>query len=164
MFPIATMCAVLEVSASGYYAWCRRPASAHAQRDRQLCVLVRASFDASKHRYGSPRIYEDLRAQDERVSRKRAMRLMQQEGLRARVRKRFRSTTMSDHDQPVAANVLNRVFSTNAPNRHWASDTTEFVIGESSKLYLAVVLDLYSRFVVGWAVSAINDSRCGETL
>jgi putative transposase len=72
------------------------------------------------------------------------------------VRKRFRSTTMSGHDQPVAANVLNREFTANAPNRRWAGDTTEFVIGGGGKLYLAVLLDLYSRSVVGWSVSAIN--------
>jgi putative transposase len=157
MFPIATMCQVLGVSASGYYAWSRRPESAHAQRDRQLQVLVRASFEASKRRYGSPRIHEDLLEQDERVSRKRVIRLMQEDGLQARARKRFKCTTMSDHDQPVAANLLDRQFTADAPNRRWVGDTTEFVIGESGKLYLAAILDLFSRFVVGWAVSAVND-------
>jgi len=151
------MCGVLGVSASGYYAWCRRPESAHAQRDRQLKVLVRASFEASKHRYGSPRIHEDLREQQEPVSRKRVIRLMQEDGLKARVRKRFTCTTMSDHDQPVAANLLDRQFTADAVNRRWVGDTTEFVIGESGKLYLAVILDLFSRLVVGWAVSAVND-------
>jgi putative transposase len=148
---------VLGVSASGYYAWSRRPVSAHSQRDRQLQVLVRASFEASKHRYGSPRIHEDLLEQDARVSRKRVIRLMQADGLKARARKRFKCTTMSDHDQPVAANLLDRQFTAAAPNRRWVGDTTEFVIGESGKLYLAAILDLFSRFVVGWAVSAVND-------
>jgi transposase InsO family protein len=157
MFPIAMLCQVLDVSASGYYAWCRRPESEHAHRDRQLRVLVRASFDASKQRYGSPRIYEDLREQQVRISRKRVIRLMQEDGLKARARKRFKCTTMSDHDQPVAANLLDRQFTADAPNRRWVGDTTEFVIGESGKLYLAVILDLFSRFVVGWAVSAVND-------
>jgi len=151
------MCQVLGVSASGYYAWCRRPASARARRDRHLRGLVRASFDASKQRYGSPRIHEDLREQEERVSRKRVIRLMQQDGLKARARKRFKRTTMSDHDQPVAANLLARQFTAGAPNRRWVGDTTEFVIGGSGKLYLAAILDLFSRFVVGWAVSAVND-------
>jgi transposase InsO family protein len=96
-----------------------------------LKVLVRASFEASKHRYGSPRIYEDLIEQDERVSRKRVVRLMQEEGLVARARKRFKCTAMSDHDQPVAANLLDRQFTADAPNRRWVGDTTEFVIGES---------------------------------
>jgi putative transposase len=157
MFPVATMCQVLGVSASGYYAWSRRPVSAHSQRDRQLQVLVRASFEASKHRYGSPRIHEDLLEQDARVSRKRVIRLMQADGLKARARKRFKCTTMSDHDQPVAANLLDRQFTAAAPNRRWVGDTTEFVIGDSGKLYLAAILDLFSRFVVGWAVSAVND-------
>ncbi len=151
------MCQVLGVSASGYHAWCRRPESAHAHRDRQLRVLVRASFDGSKQRYGSPRIHEDLREQDVCVSRKRVIRLMQEDGLKARARKRFKCTTMSDHDQPVAANLLDRQFTAEAPNRRWVGDTTEFVIGESGKLYLAAILDLFSRFVVGWALSAVND-------
>src|SRR5215217_8788093 len=82
---------------------------------------------------------------------------MQEEGLKARARKRFKCTTMSDHDQPPAANLLDRQFTANTPNRRWVGDTTEFVIGESGKLYLAAILDLFSRFVVGWAVSAVND-------
>ena len=82
---------------------------------------------------------------------------MQEEGLKARARKRFKCTTMSDHDQPVAANLLNRQFTAHAPNQRWVGDTTEFVIGASGKLYLAAILDLFSRFVVGWAVSAVND-------
>jgi len=150
------LCRCLRVTRSGFYAWQRRPESVHTKRDRHLKVLVRASFDASKHRYGSPRIYKDLRKQDERVSRKRVIRLMQEDGLKARLRKRFKCTTMSDHDQPVAANLLDRQFTAEAPNRRWVGDTTEFAIGESGKLYLAAILDLFSRFVVGWAVSATN--------
>lgn len=155
--PITRLCRWLKVSRSGFYAWRERPESAHAKQDRQLRVRIRASFDASKQRYGSPRIWEDLVEDKIHVSRKRVVRLMQDQGLRARARKRFKSTTMSDHDQPVAANLLNREFTAAAPNQRWAGDTTEFVIGSSGKLYLAAILDLYSRFVVGWAVSAIND-------
>jgi putative transposase len=120
-------------------------------------VLVRASFDESRQRYGSPRIHEDLREQEACVSRKRIIRLMQEDGLEARARKRFKHTTMSDHDQPVAANLLDRRFEAPGPNQRWVGDTTEFVIGGTGKLYLAAVLDLFSRFVVGWAVSAVND-------
>ncbi len=156
-FPITTLCQVLQVSPSGFYAARGRPESAHAQADRRLRVLVRASFDQSRQRYGSPRIHEDLIEQEERVSRKRIIRLMQEDGLEARARKRFKSTTMSDHDQPVAANLLDRRFGALGPNQRWVGDTTEFVIGGNGKLYLAVVLDLFSRFVVGWAVSAVND-------
>ena len=91
------------------------------------------------------------------MSRKRVVRLMQAEGLHARPRKRFKVTTMSDHGQPVAANLLNREFRADAPNQRSVGDTSEFVIGEHCKLYLATILDLFSRFVVGWAVSAVND-------
>ena len=148
---------MLHVSPSGFYASRGRPESAHARVDRRLRVLVRASFDESRQRYGSPRIHEDLIEQAVQVSRKRVVRVMQEEGLRARVRKRFKSTTMSDHDQPVAANLLDRRFTAEQPNQRWVGDTTEFVIGSSGKLYLAAILDLYSRFIVGWAVSAVND-------
>jgi len=82
---------------------------------------------------------------------------MREEGLWARARKRFRATTMSEHDQPIAANVLARQFAAERPNQRWVGDTTEFVIGSSAKLYLAAILDLYSHFIVGWAVSAVND-------
>jgi transposase InsO family protein len=154
---ITILCRCLRVTRSGFYAWQRRPESMHARDDRRLKVLVQASFEESKHRYGSPRIHEDLLEQHEHVSRKRVVRLMQEDGLVARLRKRYKLTTMSDHDQPVAANLLDRRFEAHAPNQRWVGDTTEFVIGGSGKLYLAAVLDLFSRFIVGWAVSAVND-------
>lgn len=156
---VTILCRCLRVTRSGFYAWQRRPESTHARTDRRLKVLVRASFGASQQRYGSPRIHEDLIEQQEHVSRKRVIRLMQADGLKARARKRYKATTMSDHDQPVAANLLDRQFAAAAPNQRWVSDTTEFVIGSSGsgKLYLAAVLDLFSRFIVGWAVSAVND-------
>ena len=154
---VSILCRCLRVTRSGFYAWWRRPDSTHTCRDRQLRVLVRASFDASRQRYGSPRVHEDLREQEAHISRKRVVRLMQEDGLVARARKRFKGTTMSDHDQPVAANLLDRQFEAPAVNQRWVGDTTEFVIGESGKLYLAAILDLCSRFVVGWALSAVND-------
>ena len=154
---ITILCRCLRVTRSGYYAWQRRPESTHARDDRRLKVLVRVSFEESKHRYGSPRVHEDLIERHEHVSRKRVVRLMQEDGLVARARKRYKRTTMSDHDQPVAANLLDRQFEADAPNQRWVGDTTEFVIGSSGKLYLAAILDLFSRFIVGWAVSAVND-------
>ena len=154
---ITILCRGLRVSRGGFYAWQRRSESTHARDDRRLKVLVRVSFEESKQRYGSPRIHEDLLEQHEHVSRKRVVRLMQEDGLVARLRKRYKLTTMSDHDQPVAANLLDRRFEADAPNQRWVGDTTEFVIGGSGKLYLAAVLDLFSRFIVGWAVSAVND-------
>jgi putative transposase len=154
---VTILCRCLRVTRSGFYAWQRRPESTHARDDRRLKVLVRASFEESTHRYGSPRIHEDLIEQHEHVSRKRVVRLMREDGLVARHRKRYKLTTMSDHDQPVAANLLDRRFEANAPNQRWVGDTTEFLIGENGKLYLAAILDLFSRFVVGWAVSPVND-------
>jgi len=151
------LCRCLQVTRSGFYAWQRRPESAHARRDRHLRVRVRASYDASRRAYGRPRIWKDLVEEGERVSEKRVGRLMREEGVVARPRRRFKTTTMSDHDQPVAANLLDRQFEAPAPNQRWVGDTTEFVIGGSGKLYLAAILDLFSRFVVGWAVSAAND-------
>ena len=97
-------------------------------------MLVRTSFEASTRRYGSPRVHADLREQAIRVSRKRVMRLMQEEGLQARAQKRFKCTPMSDHNQPVAENLLDREFREDAPTQRWVGDTTEFVIGESGKL------------------------------
>ena len=156
---VTILCRCLRVTRSGFYAWHGRAESTHARDDRRLKVLVQASFHESKQRYGSPRVHEDLIEQQEHVSRKRVIRLMQEDGLKARARKRYKVTTMSDHDQPVAANLLDRQFAAAAPNQRWVSDTTEFVIGSSGsgKLYLAAVLDLFSRFIVGWAVSAVND-------
>jgi putative transposase len=125
----------------------------------QLRVKVRAFFAASGNRYGSPRIWKDLVEDGEAVSRKRVVRLMQAEGLRGRVRKRFKLTTMSNHDDPIAANLLDRQFAAAGPNQRWVGDTTEFVIGTGQKMSLAAVLHLYSRFIVGWALSAVNDRR-----
>ena len=106
------------------------PESAHAKRDRHLKVLVRASFEGSKGRYGSPRIHEDLREQQEHVSRKRVIRLMQEDQLQARQRKRVKCTTISDPDLPVAGNLLDRQFTADEPNQRWVGDMTEFKIGD----------------------------------
>jgi transposase InsO family protein len=156
-FPITVLCRVLDVSRAGFYAAVGRPPSAHAVEDEKLKVLVRAAHEKSRRRYGAPRVQKELaEAQDVHVSQKRVARLMRQEGLRARPRKRFKVTTMSNHDQPVADNLLDRKFEAEAPNEKWVGDTTELVTG-NGKLFLAVILDLFSRFVVGWALSPVND-------
>jgi transposase InsO family protein len=155
--PLRKLCPWLGVTASGFYAWRRRPESKRSQEDRRLKVLIRTSFKEGRGYYGSPRVHDDLTEWKERVSRKRVIRLMQEEGLKARVRKRYKVTTDSNHDQPIAANLLQQEFTAERPNQRWVGDTTELVIGENGKLYLAVILDLFSRFVVGWAVSACND-------
>ena len=144
------------MSRAGYYAWRRRPPSLRSQQDVRLAVLVRAAHERSRRTYGSPRVHAELRAQGVHVGRKHVARLMRDEGLRARLRKRYRCTTMSDHGQPVAPNILDRRFEAERPNQRWVGDVTEILTG-GGKLYLAVILDLFSRMVVGWALSAAND-------
>src|SRR4029077_12451027 len=126
-YPLTKLCRWLGVTRSGFYAWRQRPESTHVLEDRRLKVLVQASFAESRRRYGSPRIHEDLIEQHEHVSRKRVIRFMQEDGLVARARKRFKCTTRSIHDQPVAANLLDRRFEAPGPNQRWVGDTTEFV-------------------------------------
>jgi transposase InsO family protein len=154
---VTILCRCLRVTPSGFYAWRLRPESTRSREDRRLKILIGTSFKEGRGYYGSPRVHDDLIEAKERVSRKRIIRLMQEDGLKARVRKRYTVTTMSDHDQPIADNLLKQQFTADQPNQRWAGDTTQLVIGESGKLYLAVILDLFSRFVVGWAVSACND-------
>ena len=123
---LSLLCRCLRVTRSGFHAWHRRPESPRRQQDRRLKVLIRTSFDASKQNYGSPRIHCDLREDhDEHVSRKRVIRVMHEEGVKARRPKRFVCTTNSDHNRPVAANLLTREFTAEAPNQRWVGDTTE---------------------------------------
>ena len=154
---MALLCRALKVSRSGYYAWIARPESNHSKEDKRLAVLVRAAHETGRCYYGSPRVHRELRAQGIRIGRKRVIRLMQAQNLVARKRKRFKCTTIADKSHPVAPNLLDREFYAPAPNQRWVGDTTELLIGSSAKLYLAAVLDLHSRFLVGWAVSAAND-------
>lgn len=146
------------MSTAGYYAWAAREPSQHARCDARLAVVIAAAHERSRKTYGSPRIAAELRAQGERVSRKRIIRLMQKQQLRGRVRRRYHCTTNSDHGLPVAPNHLAREFVAAASNQRWVGDTSEFLVGDSkSKLFVAVLLDLHSRFAVGWAMSAVND-------
>jgi transposase InsO family protein len=123
-------------------ATCRltRPESRHAPEDRRLAVVVREAHERSRRTYGSPRIHAELAARDEHVGRNRIIRLMQQEGLETRVRRRYRSTTMSEHDQPVAPNLLERRFEAELPNQRWVGDTTELFVGDGGRLFLAAIL------------------------
>ena len=157
---VTILCRCMRVTRSGFYAWMRRGLSARAQRDLVLRTKLRAFHAASHDRYGRPRLWKDLKEDGEAVSEKRVRRLMREEGLQGKVPKRFKQATNSQHDDPIAANLLDRDFTAAAPNQRWVGDTTEFVIGDGgAKLYLAAILDLYSRFVVGWAISAVNDRR-----
>ena len=151
-YPIRLMCRCLAVSRSGYYAWRKRPPSARAEQDARLGVEIAASHRASRRTYGSPRILRDLREEGHRVSRKRVARLMRELGLEGRRKRRFRATTDSRHRFPVAPNVLMRDFDVEAPNTAWVTDIT-YVATLEGWLYLAVILDLFSRRVVGYALS-----------
>ena len=155
-FGVARLCRALLVSCAGFYAWCVRPQSAHDVADERLKVLVHEAHELGRKCYGSPRVHRALKKQGVGVSRKRVVRLMQEEGLVGRARRRFKCTTDSQHELPVAANLLARQFTALAPNTRWVGDTTE-LLTPSGKLYLAAIIDLFSRFVVGWALSAMND-------
>jgi transposase InsO family protein len=155
-YSVAILCRMLKVSRSGYYAWCTRPESKHSREDRRLEVEVRAAHEAGRGYYGSPRVHAELKERGIQVGRNRVIRLMGEQGLRARRRRRFKCTTKSEPAHPTAPNLLGRIFSAEQANQRWVKDTTELLVG-SGKLYLAVVLDLFSRFVVGWALSSSND-------
>jgi putative transposase len=152
-FPVAPLCEVLGVSRSGFYAWQARPPAPRTQSDQRLAVEIAAVHAESRRRYGSPRVHAELRDRGRRVGRKRVARLMQAQGLRARPKRRFRTTTDSRHALPVAANVLDRQFATTVPDAVWVSDIT-YLWTLEGWLYLVVILDLFSRRVVGWAASA----------
>ena len=156
-FPVSVLCRSLEVSRSGYYAWVVRPESQRTRSDRALSVEVAAVHHESKRRYGSPRVHRELQSKGHRVGEKRVARLLRQQGLAARRRKRFVRTTDSKHAHPVAENILARDFLPAAPNATWAGDST-YIWTAEGWLYLAVVLDLFSRRVVGWAVSERIDA------
>jgi putative transposase len=149
------MCQVLNVARSGYYAWTRRisHSSRRQIRRKELIVRIRHSHHSSRQTYGSPRVLIDLHADDVKVSRNTVAKYMRQEGIRARRPRRFvPRTTDSQHDQPIAGNVLNRQFTRATPNEGWVSDIT-YLPTEQGWLYLAVVIDLYSRRVVGHAMA-----------
>ena len=153
-YEVGLLCRVLEVPRSSYYAWRSRTASDREQEDRRLSELINEIFNEYRQVYGAPRIHRELVARGEKVSRKRVARLMRENGLKAcQTLSRRPRTTDSKHGHPIADNVLNRDFDVTEPNRVWASDIT-YVNTTRGWLYLAVVIDLYSRAVVGWATSS----------
>ncbi len=152
-FPVRVMCEVLEVSPAGYYAWRGRPESGRATADQKLLGEIRRVHDGSRRRYGSPRVHAVLRAEGVRAGRHRVAHLMHQHGLAARRSRRGRPrTTNSQHALPSAPNLLQRQFTAPAPSQVWLADLTYVRTGEGW-MYLAVVLDLFSRKVVGWAMA-----------
>jgi len=151
-FPISLMCHVLKVQPSGFYAWLKRPESKRQKEDERLRVHIRASHKASRKTYGSPRVLRDLRADGVRAGRKRIARLMREEGLKGALPRKFKRTTDSAHDKPIAPNILNRKFSAvEQTNKVWVADIT-YIWTAAGWLYLAVVIDLFSRRVVGYAI------------
>lgn len=152
-YPIRLMCRTLAVSPAGYYAWRARPESARGAANRALMADIREIHQESRQTYGSPSIWQALVRGGQRVGEHRVARLMRQDGIRAKTVKKWRATTQSTHRFPVAANRLNRQFTVAQPNRVWAGDLT-YVWTAEGWLYLAVLLDLHSRAVVGWAMGA----------
>ncbi len=156
-YPIAVMCRFLGVSSSDFYAWQGRLPSARTQANVALCSEVRAIHAEARATYGSPRIHRELRRRGSRVSRKRVASLMRREGIYGRKRRRFRTTTDSNHDDPIAPNLLNRDFTSEQPGAVMVGDTTAIETKEGW-LFLAVLLDLCTRAIVGWAMSEHNDT------
>lgn len=146
------MCKVFKVSKSSYYKWLRNGPSDRWKENESLLVDVLDIFEASDKTYGSPRITEELRAQNRMVSKNRVAKIMQAAGIQARKRRKFKATTDSRHKYPIAPNVLDRNFSATRPGEIWVSDIT-YVRTYSGWLYLTVIIDLFDRKVIGWSMS-----------
>ena len=155
-YPVPVLCRVLRVRRSGFYAWFSRGPSARARHDQVLGEQIRAAFQDSRKTYGSPRLRAELKARGVRTSKRRIERLMRGQGLCARRKRKFTRTTDSRHKLPIAPNLLARNFTAAAPNRVWTTDLT-YIWTQQGWLYLAVILDLYSRRVVGFSMSASID-------
>lgn len=150
-FEVERMCRVLGVSRSGYYDWRRRGPSRRQGRHLRLLREIERAFRASRQTYGSPRVFKALRAEGQRCGRHQVERLMRRHGITPRRRRRFRKTTDSDHGYPVAPNLVNRVFAAESLDRLWTADITYIPTAEGF-LYLAVILDVCSRRIVGWGM------------
>lgn len=148
---VRRLCAVLGVSPSGYYARCRRQETSRVREDRHLKHRILSIHTEMKGRYGTPRIERSLRREGVRTSRKRVARLRRELGLRARTQRRYRLTTDSNHSQPPAPNLLERHFEAEEPDRTWVGDIT-YLSTTEGWLYLAFLMDTFSRRVVGWSV------------
>ena len=151
-FQVRMMCRVLSVSRSGYYEWRDRPPSARAEARAQLDAEVKLAFAAEKSRAGSPRLSRRLKLHGHTAGRHQVAQSLRRQGLRARGARKYKATTNSKHSLPVAPNLLEQDFSADRPNQKWVSDIT-YIATDEGWLYLAVVLDLYSRLVVGWSMS-----------
>lgn len=150
--PVTRMCALLGVSSSGYYAWKKRKPSRRQLDDMIYLAHIREHFQLSNETYGYPRMQVELAEQGVMIGKHRVARLMRDNGLKAAQKRRFKRTTDSHHDHPIAPNLLDQDFSCEAPNQKWGTDIS-YVWTREGWLYLAIVLDLYSRRIIGWAVS-----------
>lgn len=157
-YSVRLLCNALKVTEQGYYQWLKAPESRRDNRREVLKLRVRSEYQRQRQRYGSPRIHRELAAQGVQCSERLVADIMRQEGLRARGARKFRATTNSAHKLPVAANVVARAFTVEAPNDVWAGDIT-YLWTREGWLYLAVFLDLFSRRVVGWALAKTLDTR-----
>lgn len=157
-WPVAVLCDTLGVSRAGFYAWQKRPASTRQQRRHALLVEIRAIHSEAKERYGSPRVAEELARRGVPCCVNTVAKLMQEHDIRAKSARKFRPGTDSDHALPVADNVLDRQFDPQGPNERWVTDIT-YIPTREGWLYLAVVEDLYSRRIVGWAMAKTMTSR-----
>jgi putative transposase len=155
---VTVMCDILQVSTAGYYAWRDRPVSAGEQRRERLVAEIRVIHDTVEARYGSPRVHTELVACDLPCCVNTVAKLMRTHGIAAKTARKFRHTTDSNHDLPVAANLLDRAFDPETANEVWVSDLT-YIPTREGWLYLAAVMDLYSRRIVGWAMDARMTSR-----
>ena len=155
---ITRLCSVLNVSTSGYYEWLDRPPCATERMNKRLLSKIRCFHQSSRQTYGSPRIHKDLRTSGEHVSVNRVAKLMKAAGIQSKMRKRFIITTNSKNTLAPAPDRLKRTFRTTQPNQAWVSDTT-FIRTRQGWLYLAILLDLYSRQVTGWAMSDRNNAK-----
>jgi len=151
-FPVKLLCTVLGVSTSGYYAWRDRPPSKREMANRELTARIKEEFEKSRETYGSPRIYQVMRKLGLMCSQNRVARLMRAAGLKAKQTRRYRSTTKRNKADRAAPNILKRDFSAEAPNKKWVADIT-YIATQEGWLYLATIMDLFSRRVVGWAMS-----------
>ena len=158
LWPVTILCQTLRVSRSGFHAWLGRPRSTRSIADDQLSVKIVEVYERSRKTYGSPRVHADLRAEGTKVSENRIARLMRQRGIQARRRRKFKATTDSKHGYPIAPNILARKFNVDEQDRAWAGDVTAIWTSDGW-LYLAHLLDLFSRRIVGWAVSSSNDTE-----
>ncbi len=146
------MCQVLSISRAGFYAWRKRAESHRKREDKRLLALISASFTRSRRTYGYRRVHADLREQGEGCGKHRVARLMRNHGIHPKTRRKFKVTTQSKHNKPIYENRLGREFCAKTPNERWVSDIT-YIPTVEGWLYLSVIMDLFSRKIVGWSMS-----------